>query len=101
MLDSESVSALQKAIKDLHGCDSFFVGAVSLVETFEDRVVWQGVVHVFDLSGHASAKQCYAWASPTDSGKLRYYAVLHSPPVDSPQAAVRAAIVRDHREGSV
>jgi hypothetical protein len=31
------------------------------------------------------------------SAKRRFFAVLHQPPVDSPQAAARAATVAEHR----
>jgi hypothetical protein len=34
------------------------------------------------------------------STKRRFFAVLHQPPVDSPQAAVRAAIVAENRHGT-
>jgi hypothetical protein len=33
------------------------------------------------------------------SAKRRFFAVLHVPPVDSPEKAVRAAIVHDYRSG--
>jgi hypothetical protein len=55
-------------------------------------------VHVFDLIGHPTATRCYAWSSPVgDSKKRRFFAVLHSEPVTSAQAAVRAAIVQEYR----
>ena len=55
-------------------------------------------IHVFDLEGHPTAKVAYAWSSPVEgSDRRKFYAVLHVPPVDSPEAAVRAAIVADHR----
>jgi len=52
----------------------------------------EGVVESFALTGHARAKRCYAW-SYQDNGETRYVNVLEIPPVDSPQMAVRAAIV--------
>jgi len=40
------------------------------------------------------------WSSPIEgSTKRRYYAVLHVPPIDSPEKAVRAAIVQDYKTG--
>ncbi|MES1993886.1 MAG: hypothetical protein V4457_09900 [Pseudomonadota bacterium] len=67
-------------------------------ETFGGKPVWEGVVHVFDLEGHPTAKRAYAWSSPIEgSTKRRYFAVLHMPPIDSPVKAVRAAIVAEHR----
>jgi hypothetical protein len=35
------------------------------------------------------------------STKRRYYAVLHIPPVDSPEKAVRATIVQDARTSKI
>jgi len=53
---------------------------------------------VFIIKGHPQADKCYAWSSPIEgSTKRRYYAVLHIPPIDSPEKAVRASIVHDHK----
>ena len=60
---------------------------------FEGEAVWEGEVFVFPLKGHPTAHLCYAWEIDG-----RVTAVLHELPVDSPQAAVRAAIVQEHRE---
>ena len=94
--------SLKRAVRNLHGCDSTWLKSVSVRETFEGQVVWEGSVQVFELHGHPTATRCYAWASPVEgSDKLRYYAVLHEPPVDSPEAAVRASIVQDRKEGRI
>ena len=60
--------------------------------------MWDGRVEVFDLIDHPTAERAYAWAHETDEGRSRFVAVLHEGPVDSPEAAVRAAIVAEHRE---
>ena len=62
-------------------------------ETFRGKVVWEGEVLIFDLHDHPTAYKCYAW-----SVKGRVTAVLHEGPVDSPRAAVRAAIAAEHRQ---
>ncbi len=90
-------AALQDAIRHLHVCDSRHVESVRVTETWQGETVWDGVVEVFDLVGHPTAKRAYAWAHETDQGKTRYVAVLHEGPVDSPQNAVKAAIVADVR----
>ena len=55
-------------------------------------------MHVFELAGHLRATRAYAWSSPIEgSTKRRFFAVMHQPPVDSPQAAVRAAIIAEHK----
>jgi hypothetical protein len=69
-------------------------------ETFKGQLVWEGVVHVFDLSGHPKATRAYAWSSPIEgSTKRRFFAVLHIPPIVSPLDAVRAAIIAEHNAG--
>jgi hypothetical protein len=73
---------------------------VPVSETFNGEPVWEGVVHVFDLRGHPTAKRAYAWSSPVEGSKRRkFFAVLHVPPVTSPVEAVRAAIVTEHKHG--
>ena len=90
-------AALAKAINDLHGCNAKLKEIVIVKETFRDSVVWEGAVHVFDVD-HPNTKVCYAWSSPVEgSDRRRFYTVLKIPPVNSPQDAVRAAIVSDHK----
>ena len=90
------IDALKDAIRDLHGCDSTWAEAVPVKETFKGHTVWEGVVQVFDLTGHPAATRCYAWSHAVDySGKRRFVAVLHEDPVNSPATAVRAAIVKE------
>ena len=60
---------------------------------FQGRVVWDGIFEVFDLIGHPSASQCYAWANNQDGGGERVVAILHEPAIDSPEKAVRASMI--------
>src|ERR671927_1598302 len=93
-----SQDQLRDAIERQHGGKARFVEAVPVSETFQGQTVWEGVVHVFDLEGHPRASRAYAWSSPIEgSEKRRFYAVLHVPPITSPAAAVRAAIVTEQR----
>jgi hypothetical protein len=58
------------------------------------------VVSVLKIKGHSQAPKCHAWSSPIEgSTKRRYLAMLHIPPIDSPEKAVRAAIVHDFKIG--
>lgn len=89
---------LKKAVERLHQCQASFIEDVAVLEKFGEQTVWSGIVSVFSLKGHPQASRCYAWSSPIDgSTKRRYYAVLHIPPIDSPEKAVRASIVHDHK----
>ena len=93
------IGELKKAILDLHGCEADHVETVPVKEVFQGQAVWQGEVEVFNIRGHPKAKRAYAWSHETEKGK-RYVAVLELPPVDSPQSAVRAAIVSEARNNA-
>jgi hypothetical protein len=83
-------------VERLHHCQASFLEDVGVVEMFGKETVWGGVVSSFLIKGHLKADKCYAWSSPIDgSTKRRYYAVLHIPPIDYPEKAVRASIVHD------
>ena len=61
-------------------------------------MVWEGVVHVFDLAGHPKAMRAYAWSSPVEGSTMRrFFAVLHTERINSPTEAVRAAIVAENK----
>lgn len=73
-----------------------WIKSVPVEETFQGQTVWNGIVQVFELIGHPTAKKCYAWSYIVDdSGKRKFVAVLHQKPVDSPEAAVKAFIVSE------
>jgi hypothetical protein len=93
-----SIDELRGAVERLHNCKASHIEDIAVIEKFGEKTVWSGIVSVFALSGHPQATKCYAWSSPIGgSTKRRYYAVLHISPVDSPEKAVRASIVHDHR----
>ncbi len=87
---------LQHAVEGLHDCKAELSEVVIVHERFEGQPVWDGPIHVFTLIDHPKAKVCYAWSSPVPgTERRRFYAVLGIAPVDSPEAAVRASILRD------
>ena len=85
------IEEIGAAIESMYECRAKYVESVDVTETFEGKTVWDGVVEVFDISGHAEASRCYAWTFK-DNGGQRYVTVLESPPVTSPVTAVRAAL---------
>ena len=92
------VTQLKQVIESQHSGTATFVRSVQVDESFDGEVVWQGVVHVFDLERHPQANRAYAWSSPIEgSSKRRFFAVLHLGGIRSPQDAVRAAIVAEKR----
>ena len=71
---------------------------VRVREEYEGEAVWDGDVYVFDLTDHPTAEVAYGWSDPVPgTDRRRFYAVLHTGPVDSPENAVRAAIVSEYR----
>ncbi len=88
------VFAFHDAIRETHGVRSQLIERVSVVETFEDDTVWEGEVLVFGLLAHPSTSKCYAWEV---DGQVT--AVLHTGPVNSPVAAIRASILAEINDG--
>jgi hypothetical protein len=93
------IETLQDAIRKTHGCGSRHTASIAVHETFHSQIVWEGFVEVFDLIGHPTASQCFAWGHPegNDDSRSRYMAVLRVPPIDSPVAAIRAFIASEFR----
>jgi hypothetical protein len=100
---SEAVPAgLKQFVESQHGGFASFVQFVPVHERHRGETVWKGTVAIFDLeSSPSGCNRAYAWSSyETEGGKHRFFAVLHTGPVDSPVAAVRAAIVAEGTEGN-
>jgi hypothetical protein len=70
-MDEAGTQALQEAIKNMHGCDSTWLESVHVTEKFKGRVVWDGEVQVFAITGHPKATRCYAWSHATEGTKRR------------------------------
>jgi hypothetical protein len=94
------IEELKDVIHRLHGVDATHIQSVPVNETSQGETLWEGIVEVFELHGHAKAPKVYAWAHDTDDPlhPKRHVTVLHIPPVTSPELAVRAAIVQEYRE---
>jgi hypothetical protein len=100
MADMTEVSPdeLKKAVESQHGGYAHFVQFVPVHEQHDGETVWNGTVAVFDLkSAPSGCDRAYAWSYELENGERRFFAVLHTGPIDSPAAAVRAAIVAEAR----
>ena len=93
------IEELQDVIHRLHGATAKHVQSAPVKEMFQGKTVWDGMVEVFDLTGHPTANRIYAWSQDTGdpANPKHYVTVLHIPPVVSPQTAVKAAIVQEFR----
>ena len=81
----------------LHKASPTWIESVPVHDVFQGKTVWQGVVEVFDLTGHPKAKRGYAWSYKGDGGSTdeQFVAVLEIPPVDSPQTAVKVYVASE------
>ena len=93
-----SVDRLKRAVEAQHGGTATLIQVTPVDERDDGKLIWRGVVHVFELTGHRSANRVYAWSRFQDDGKRRFFAMLHIGPVTGPEAAVRATIVAKDRE---
>jgi predicted RNA-binding Zn-ribbon protein involved in translation (DUF1610 family) len=83
-LDAERIELLRKHVSALHGCDAVHAGS-ALVHPVDDGAPDDVAVEVFELPGHATARECYAWSEPRG-----VVVVLRAPPVETPFDAVRS-----------
>lgn len=98
MTNQVKIKELEKAILDLHGCKSKWVESIPIKETFKGETAWEGIVEVFDLKDHPTAKLAYTWSHEIEGSKKRkYYAVIQQGEINSPEKAVRASIVQDFK----
>ncbi|HTS16368.1 MAG TPA: hypothetical protein VMP11_02235 [Verrucomicrobiae bacterium] len=86
---SPRIEQLREAVEVMHKVKAQHEKSAPVLEMFGDKTAWEGVVESFAITGHPKAKRCYAW-SFKDGPETRYVTL---PPVDSPQTAVRAAVV--------
>jgi hypothetical protein len=96
----EYTRQLKDAILRLHGCEAEYAGRDDVIEDVTgpsvDDLYWSGYVEIFRLHGHPQAKRCYAWSTYSgEEDEVHYVVVLELPPVDSPHAAVRAAMTAE------
>ena len=88
-----AIDRLRDRIRAGDGVESRHVRSVPLHETHRGRTVWEGVVDVFELDRNPKATHAYAWSYEGDTGKPVDVVVLGVSPIDSPEKAVKAAVV--------
>src|SRR5262245_59584921 len=93
---TEYTSKLQMAVQRLFKCQATFSKTVPIRQEVDGKILWEGEVKVFDLSGHPKASRCYAWTHPND--KNRTVALLEIAPVTTALAAVKAALIAESKQ---
>lgn len=96
---SARIDSLKLLIEKTEKCRAVHLSSSVVRERLEGakNPVWEGVVETFQLDNHPTAKRAYAWESPAaptrEKPEPEYIFVLGVPPVNSPQDAVKVAIV--------
>jgi hypothetical protein len=89
---SERIENIRRAVEQQAKCPATHIESAHVVEEIGEQTVWEGIVEVFILEKWREARVAYGWQTVID-GKTAYTVVLGIPPVETPSAAVRAAIV--------
>jgi hypothetical protein len=90
------VAMIKDAIESTHNCRAYHIGSEPVAE-FSNERAGDGVVEIFQLVGHPDAKWCYAWICQEND---EFVTVLHLPPVDSPESAVKSVIAGKARKAA-
>jgi hypothetical protein len=95
--DPECIEKLRNVIFQRHGCKSSWIESLPVHDVFNGKIIWDGLVEVFRLSGHPKANIVYAWIdqSGKDDTRALIETVLELPPVDSPLSAVQTSMIAD------
>ena len=88
---------LREAVERMHSGSAQLSQSVPVRETFESKTAWEGVVHVFDLTGHPTTTRAYAFLADRGTHKAAVLCRAPSAAGRYPRAAVRAAIVAEQR----
>jgi hypothetical protein len=96
MVDKIQLEDLRRAVEGMHGGKARLVQSVPVTESHDGAIVWEGVVHVFELTGHLTATRAYAWSSPIEGSESiwrvkPWTCMIASVAPNGPQASNRSA----------
>jgi hypothetical protein len=91
------LSEFRMAIRQVLDADADPSDVVELHVPRRQGQAWNGTVHVFSISGHPRATQCYAWLEPLDERRMIIRVVPRAGRITSPQQAVRSVLNRRQR----
>jgi hypothetical protein len=86
------IDFLREVVIKFYGHPASHVETVPVHGVFFGKTV-EHKVEVFNIEGHVKATQCFAWTYRDNEGRTRYTTLLRMSPVETPQDAVKAALV--------
>jgi hypothetical protein len=100
-MQSVNFDLLSQVIETQHGVKGVFHQSVRVAKWNGNPSSWDGMVHVFKITGHPSARRAFAWSSPiAGSQGARYFAVLDSGRIKTPHDAAKAVAAAIHEWGN-
>ena len=100
-MQSVNIDLLSQVIESQHVAKGIFHQSVRVARWNGSPSSWDGMVHVFNITGHPVARRAFAWSSPVAGSQgLRYFAVLQSGRIKTPAEAARAAAAAIHEWGN-
>ena len=58
---SNEVERLKAGVEAQHDCSATWVNSLPVTAKASGKLVWDGTVHIFALTGHPECERCYAW----------------------------------------
>lgn len=91
------IDSLIEVIYNLHQVVAKHVGSEEIEEIQNDKVVWSGVVDIFEVVNHPTATHCFAWEETCGKNQedLRYVAILNTQTLRTPRQAVQKMLAQD------
>jgi hypothetical protein len=90
---------IKLAIERAAGFPARYLHSAPVVETFNGKPVWEGMVDVYRVASRPIST-AYGWAVDNGKGEPEFVAVLGRSPINSPLEAVRSWLVKELRINS-
>ena len=88
---TERILAIKCAVEKEIGGIARHITSTPVIETFDESLLWEGVVETFEIGCNPTVKRCYGFAYRLDE-TLQYATVAETDEVNSPKKAVKAFI---------
>jgi len=92
-----TIKKLADGIRSIYGCHAVWLRTHPAHKEWYGEFATDGVVQVYELTGHNRANRCYVW-NYQEHGEWYYTTVLEIPPVSDAESAVRADVARRVKE---
>ena len=88
---TERILNIKCAVEKEIGGIARHITSTPVIETFDESLLWEGVVETFEIGCNPTVKRCYGFAYRDDE-TLRYVAIVETDEVNSPKMAVKTFV---------